>query len=146
VSEHPLRFLVTDRGTAERGFRVKVPYAVISIRDPERPQARISGHPRPRDVLYLAFDDAEPVRGLPLPADIQLMTPQQAQTIWRFFDRYRGEIGAVLCHCEQGMSRSPAVAAALCEGTGGDSARFFREYQPNQHVFRLVLEARRGGG
>jgi hypothetical protein len=42
-------------------------------------------------------------------------------------------------HCELGMSRSPAVAAAICLGLGEDSTRFFEEYQPNQFVYRLVL-------
>jgi predicted protein tyrosine phosphatase len=120
---------------------VKSPYVVISIRNPERRQARVLGRPRPRDILYLAFDDAEPVPGLPLHADVELMTPAQARVIWRFFERYRGEIGAVVCHCEQGMHRSPAVAAALCHATGGDASPFFRRYQPNQHVYRLVIEA-----
>lgn len=134
-----MNFLVTDRESIEKGFLVREPYVVISIRDPERRQARIAG--RPRDILYLCFDDAEPVKGLTLPKSIQLMTPQHAQVIWRFFERYKGEVGAVLCHCEQGMSRSPAVAAALCQATGGDASLFFRKYQPNQHVYQLILEA-----
>gem|GEM_PF-4998327 len=29
------------------------------------------------------------------------------------------------------MSRSPAIAAALCKGMGGDDASFWRLYQPN---------------
>jgi hypothetical protein len=39
------------------------------------------------------------------------------------------------------MSRSPAVAAAICKGLGGDDRRFFREYQPNEFVYRLVLDS-----
>jgi predicted protein tyrosine phosphatase len=134
-----LKFLVTDRESIEKGFLVESPYMVISIRDPERRQARIVG--RPRDILYLCFDDAEPVKGLKLPKSIQLMTSQHAQLIWKFYERYKNEVGAVLCHCEQGMSRSPAVAAALCQGTGEDASRFFQRYQPNQHVFQLLLDA-----
>jgi len=52
-------------------------------------------------------------------------------------DYIPGCIGS-LCS-RQGMSRSPAVAAAICLGLGEDSTRFFEEYQPNQHVYRLAL-------
>ncbi len=90
-------------------------------------------------MLVLAFDDAEEIPGLP--GEIQLMTPRQATQIVRFVNQHRTEVGTIVVHCEQGMSRSPAVAAALCRALGEDDQPFWQEYQPNRHVYRLLLVA-----
>jgi protein-tyrosine phosphatase len=74
---------------------------------------------------------------------IEKTTSQQADEIWQFVEQHREQVGAVVVHCEAGVSRSPTVAAALCKGMGGDDRRFFRRYQPNMHVYRLMLEAAR---
>ena len=69
------------------------------------------------------------------------MSPDQAAQIWRFVREHEGQVGTIVVHCEQGMSRSPAVAAALCKAKGGDDARFWRQNQPNPYVYQLVLNA-----
>ena len=51
-------------------------------------------------------------------------------------------MGTIVVQCEQGMSRSPAVAAAICKGMGGDDQRFWRNYSPNRYVYEVVLGAR----
>jgi predicted protein tyrosine phosphatase len=132
-----VKFIVTDRYSIERGIRVRSSYVVISIRDPGKPEARI---PKPsgfRAVLYLAFHDAEPSKTLELPK-IVLMTESQAKKVWKFVRQWEGQVGSIVVHCEQGMSRSPAVAAAICRALGGDHQYFFDEYQPNQYVFELM--------
>ena len=136
-----LKFIVTDRKTIEAGLLVRSSYIVISIRDSAKRRVKVRKQAGLRDLLYLAFDDAEPTDQMASPAAITLMTPRQARKIWEFVDKYRESIGAVVVHCEQGMSRSPAVVAALCKAMGGDDRRFWREYQPNRYVYRLVLEA-----
>lgn len=136
-----MQLLVTDRDSVG-GLIVRVPYAVISIRSAGRRRARV---PRPGHclaVLYLCFDDAEPVAGLQPKSPVQLMSPGQAAQIWAFVDKHRGQTGAILVHCEAGMSRSPAVAAAICRAMGQDDRTYFQTYQPNLHVYRTLLEAR----
>lgn len=136
-----MKFIVVSREEAERGLLVREPYVVISIRDPGRPKPRI---PRPghcRAVLYLAFHDAEPSPALALPKEIRAMTPEDAEAIRQFFQEHRPHIGAVVVHCEQGMSRSPAVARALAHAAGGDATYFDRHYQPNPYVCRLLSDA-----
>jgi predicted protein tyrosine phosphatase len=133
-----VKFKVTDRYSIERGIRVRTSYVVISIRDPGKPKPRI---PKPsgfRAVLYLAFHDAEPSETLALPENIVLMTKGQARKVWKFVRRWEGQVGSIVVHCEQGMSRSPAVAAAICRALGGDHQYFFDEYQPNQYIFQLM--------
>jgi predicted protein tyrosine phosphatase len=136
-----MEFIVASRGEIERGIIVRHPYVVISISDPGTPLPRVRRPPAFRDVLYLQFHDEEPVKGFKSPRDIVLMTEDEARAIWEFVDRYRAGVGAIVVHCEQGASRSPAVAAALAKALGEDGDRFFVEYVPNQFVYNLVWAA-----
>jgi len=52
----------------------------------------------------------------------------------------RGQVGTIVVHCEGGLSRSPAVAAALSEGLGLDGRRFWRDYNPSTHVYHCLME------
>lgn len=120
---------------------VRVPHVLISIRDPGTRKPRPFKHRLRRDTLFLAFHDAEPVANFLLPPEIKLMTPKQASEIWAFALKNIGNIEAVVVHCEQGMSRSPAVAAGLLLGLGLDASELMQTYQPNAYVLRLMLDA-----
>ena len=139
-----MEFIVCDRHAIERGIIVRAPYILVSIRDPERRRVRYRRPPALVDVLELAFHDAEPVRGLALPPEIRLMRTEEARSIWKFVQEYRDDVGAVVCHCEQGMSRSPAVAIALAEALGEDSDELRRQFQPNRFVYQMMRRAING--
>lgn len=141
-----MEFVVQDRESVERGILVRSSYIVISIRDPDKRKVRVPKQPGLRGVRHLAFHDAEPAGNRALPENITLMTDDQARQVWEFVKKWEKQVGTIVIHCEQGMSRSPAVAAALCKRFGGDESRFFKEYQPNLYVYRLVLEAGTLGG
>ncbi|MEI7835314.1 MAG: hypothetical protein WCK05_02770 [Planctomycetota bacterium] len=136
-----MKFLVASRDEAVCGVLVREPYVVISISDPgsRQPKVKISG--LCREVLHLRFHDAEPTEGFELPSTIRLMTPADALVTWNLIRRWQEEIETVLVHCHAGMSRSPAVAAAICRALGQNDSRFFREYQPNMYVYGLILQA-----
>ena len=136
-----MEFIVTDRVGIEEGVLVRSPYIVISIHDPNKRPAKVRKQPALLEVLVVAFDDAEEVPPTSLPGVVKLMTAKQAGQIRQFVEKHRAKAGTVVVHCEQGMSRSPAVAAALCRALGGDDRTFWREYQPNRHVFRLLCNA-----
>ena len=136
-----MKFVVTDRQSIEAGIVVRSSYVLISIRDPDKGKAKIPKQSGLKDTLFAAFHDAEPVEQMALPPEIKLMTPEQAKEIWQFVLQHDGKVGTVVVHCEQGMSRSPAVAAALCKGLGGNDSRFFGEYQPNAYVYANPREA-----
>ncbi len=133
-----MQFLVQDRRSIERGIVVRTAYVLISIRDPDKPPVQ----PRSPalDTLFLAFHDAEPVTGFRLPAKIRMMQPLDAVKIWQFVQQYQDQIGTIVCHCEQGMSRSPAVALALAEAMGGDADSILAESQPNWYVHNLLRD------
>lgn len=135
-----MKFIVADRESVERGLLVHTAYVLISIRDPDKRAVKVRAQPGLRGVLSLAFHDAEPVRGFQLPGGIRLMTEDQARDIWAFVRQRPAEVGTIVVHCEQGMSRSPAVAAALCTGLGGDDREFWREYMPNMYVYQRMID------
>ena len=136
-----MNFIVTDRQSIEDGILVRSSYVVISIRDPGKKKAAVRKTSGLRATLFLQFHDAEPTKGMLLPPEIRLMSPKDAASIWAFVEKYSKDVGAIVVHCEQGMSRSPAVAAAICKGMGGDDQRFWLKYQPNRYVYDLVLGA-----
>lgn len=136
-----MEFRVADRRTIERGLIIRTPYVVISVRDPKSARPRIPKRVGLRAVLSLAFHDAEPTQDLALPRDIRLFTRDQARKIWSFVQEHQESVGTIVCHCEQGMSRSPAIAIALAEALGDDAEAIRRNTQPNLFVYRLVREA-----
>ena len=140
-----MKILVAGRAEIEKGIPVRTPYVVISVYDPGKSKPNIPRAAGFRGVLFLQFHDAEPSPGFELPAEIVLMTADDARAIWNFVRQYRNTVGTIVVHCEQGMSRSPAIAAALSRVLGEDEARFFAEYQPNKYIYDLLLATRAGG-
>jgi predicted protein tyrosine phosphatase len=134
-----MQIMVSDRKSVESGISLRKPYIVISIRNPGTRKPAIPKSTMCRGVLHLAFHDAEPVNTMKLPAKVRLMTTEHAAEIWTFVQGRPKEVEAILVHCEQGASRSPAVAAAICRTLGGDDRRFFCNYTPNLHVFQLTM-------
>ena len=137
-----MKFHVTDRSGIQEGVLVKSSYVVISIHDTYSPPAKVKNQSGLRAILQLAFDDAEPTNSTELAA-MTLMSSDQAREIWRFVLEHKDNVGAIVVHCEAGVSRSPAVAAALCTAMGGNDRKFFRDYQPNLYVYKMVLAAAR---
>lgn len=134
-------FIVGGRQEIERGIIVRTPYVIISIRDPGKRKPKIRKPTGLLDVLYLQFHDAVPDERIPLPEKVVLMTEEHAKQIWDFVLRYRDRAGTIVVHCEQGMSRSPAVAAAIALYLGENDSRLLEEYHPNEYVYDLLRSA-----
>lgn len=140
--ESLVKIRATDRGSIEAGFLVRSSYALVSITDPGAELARVPRVVGCRAVLRLAFHDATPGAGaMEMAADVEVMRPEHARAIAEFAVKHRADVGAFVVHCEAGMSRSPAVAAAIAEYLGDDPGRFFDRYQPNAWVHTLTREA-----
>lgn len=137
-----MKIIVTDRESIESGIVVLSSYIVVSIHDPDKRKAAVRKQSGLRDLLHVAFHDAEPVASMSLPVGVKLMTADDAAAIWKFADAHRHTVGAVVVHCEQGMSRSPAVAAAIAKAWALEEAPFWRRHQPNRYVYDLMLRMR----
>lgn len=66
---------------------------------------------------------------------------QQAQQIFDFLKAVP-DIQALLVHCEMGLSRSPAIAAAIAHTMYGPEASkvYFNRFTPNHFVYKTMLE------
>lgn len=129
---------VYGRAEIEKGIVIPGSYSVISIRDPGTRVPRIRRSAGFRAAIYLEFHDAIPAAAA-FGSPLRLMCDADAQLIWNFVREQANRVDYLVVHCEQGMSRSPAVAAAICSRWGGDPSRFFREYALNRYVYDLLL-------
>jgi predicted protein tyrosine phosphatase len=113
-------------------------HLVISITDPETKEAFIPFAEGCKGILRLSFWDVEKAIG-----HYKLMPKEDAEKI-ALFVKANSEVPLIIVHCEMGVSRSPAVAAALSQYYNGENEFFFKNYTPNSWVYAQVLEAMQG--
>lgn len=118
----------------------EVPYVVISLANANVSHPELRESPYRLGVLRLAFDDVEPTRRKPHDARTP-MTPAHAREIRAFVEAHLEAVELIVVHCEAGVSRSPAVAAALWRWLEGTRGPFFDLFRPNEHVYRTLSEA-----
>ena len=128
---------VFSKPEIEEGIVIQSSYIVISITDSDDAPAKIIKGSGFVDALYLEFDDTDPEFSF----GCRPMQIGQATVIWNFVQGYLDEVEAVVCHCLAGMSRSPAVALALAEALGEDTAHFAENFNYNTHVYDTMRKA-----
>ncbi len=112
---------------------------MVSIANPDAPHPTLIDSPHRLGVLRLAFHDvaaSRSERGGQTP-----MTPAHAREIRRFVEEHLERLELIVVHCDAGVSRSPAVAAALWRWLEGTRGPFFETFRPNPHVYRTVMDA-----
>ena len=60
-----------------------------------------------------------------------------AKEIIDFWNEINSDL--LIVHCEAGVSRSPAIAAALTKINEEDDNFYFKNYRPNSLVYRTIL-------
>ncbi len=126
------RFEVRSRWNAEI-FQCDRPWAAISISTGGDFAVLSQAHRL--GLLQLVFaDTADGDRA-------DSFTASLATEILDFAEQWWGEAEVFLIHCEAGLSRSPAVAAALSRIYYGDDGPWFELDFPNRLVYRLLMEA-----
>jgi len=87
--------------------------------------------------LKLVFSDVDS------PDHPDRMSAGQALLIAGFVRTLHENINTLFVSCEAGMSRSPAIAAAVMLALGGDDMPIWENpaYSPNGYVYRMVLKA-----
>lgn len=119
-----LRVAVTSRAGVEAGASLGEPYALVSVSNPAAPPPTLPEDSQRIAALFLHFHDTKLAPGDPrLRGHVRPIEPEQAEAI-AAFARAHEEL-AFLVHCDHGMSRSPAIAAALAEWLGGEEAGAF---------------------
>lgn len=104
--------------------------AIISISTPGHSPAKLYDVP----ALHLVFHDLDsPYHKVPL------FNEEQASQIWTFVSSLK-DIELLIIHCDAGISRSPAVAAAIAFSRGENPGNYFNRYLPNRWVYRVMLK------
>jgi predicted protein tyrosine phosphatase len=132
-----MEFFVYSRGAIERVAPHDVPHAIISITSTPDDVARLPGTESCRGVLRLAFLDVDAAPG---GDDTGLFSRDQARAVCDFIDMHRAHLVRLIVHCDAGISRSPAIAAGIAVCLGQSDEEFFRRYQPNRRVYRMVID------
>lgn len=138
-----VQFLVLNREDMKT-FVAEVPYLVISVTDPEKHAAEIAESSLLQATLRMKFHDVgKPLRSIETDiisaaTDVS-MTDKDAQQILSFVGENLNKIRLIVCHCEQGVSRSAAIAAALSKVLQDEDEFFFKNYWVNRWVYDLLL-------
>jgi predicted protein tyrosine phosphatase len=117
------------------------PYILISISSRLSPgwgRKPINLLPDPNRLaaLLIQFDDCSPNERLVA----KPLLKKEARQIWQFFHQWQDSIELLVVNCEAGISRSPAVAAAILESIGQDSSYcYHRRFMPNFYVKKVML-------
>jgi len=114
--------------------------AAISVTDPDEPMVYIN---IPRDpygeqyICRLQFHDLNQI--CPQLNEVTYFNTEMAREIATFVDVNK-EVDHMVVHCEAGVARSPAIAAAICESMNIPH-NFFRTHIPNTMVFSILRVA-----
>jgi predicted protein tyrosine phosphatase len=122
-SSRAMKIFVYSRSALEAVRPHEVPHVIISITSHPDDVARLRLNEMCSGVLRLSFPDAE------VPSDLygetSLFSREQATEIWTFTRQHVAEIERVIVHCDAGVSRSSAIAAALARVLNDDDSEFF---------------------
>lgn len=121
--------------TQAENFTYQDDWACISIISPESREPdficnRLSG------IIRLSFHDSDISD-----EGMQIITDEQSLEIVKFVETFYDKVPLIVVHCEAGISRSAAVAAAFTNLYGGSDSHFFRFFHPNMTVYSSIRKA-----
>ena len=123
-----------------RDFSFDKPYLVISVTDPEKLEADIFQSDDLIDIVRLKFDDiGKPNKFQFEDSSDILMSSEQATQILEFVKKYSDEVDLIVCQCEQGVSRSAGIAAAISKILQNEDEYFLKNYWANRWVYELLI-------
>jgi predicted protein tyrosine phosphatase len=124
---NPYSFAVMSRKKAEL-FTTDEPHVTLSMTSPRQMSpAELPELPARRGLLRLSFDDYDyEARQVPM-TDLRgdgpephFFSRENALEIRDFVSAHREHVRFIVCHCQAGLSRSPAVAGALSTWLNGN--------------------------
>lgn len=134
-----MNIAVKNRDQVEgNGIAIESDYVLISISCPND-AAKIKERPWCKDILRLEFDDLDQPVHILGGLKCKLFQREDARAILDFFNKHKNSYEYLIVHCDAGISRSPAVAAALTKIQSGFDEDYFKRYLPNRRVYSLLL-------
>lgn len=124
------------------------PHVVIQIASPDSKPPKLPDHPKRLAKLPLKFSDVDTrhleqdgVKEAFADRSLVKFNAVMASQIVSFVRLFREQAETIVVHCEAGISRSPAVAAALDRWLNGrETVDWFKLYLPNRLVYRTLLK------
>lgn len=110
---------------------------IISINSLENDSTYFYFNDKIIDILPLYFNDIERDYGESLAP-----RPKDLAGLKDFIDKYKQEVEEIIVHCAAGISRSSAVAAAICQYLDLDEENIIwanHQYIPNKLVYKLTI-------
>lgn len=115
-------------------------HIIISICTHKNLPAKLNIGSTTKSILRLCFADADTKYNLAQGLD--LFTKEHAIQILNFIIENK-DVKKLIIHCDAGISRSPAIAAAISKILYNDDNIYFKVYKPNMHVYRTILNTHR---
>ena len=93
-------------------------------------------------AMFVSKEDKDYLERQIINGTVKLFDEEDAKKIKKFVDNMnkRGDVQTLLIHCAAGVSRSPAVAAAICQYLFGNDGDFFEKQVPNKFVYDNLLK------
>ena len=135
-----MKFFVMNRDEIEEeGIDIGQQYVLISISCPDD-KPKLKKDDLCLEILRLEFDDLDRwIKPFPGHKEYRLFNKEDARKILDFFVKHRISCPNLVVHCDAGISRSPAVAAALTNICGQTDKDYFVRYHPNRLVYSTIL-------
>lgn len=133
---------VRSKDWAEK-YRSDKPWSAISIATDLDTWPILDNHNRVGLLQMAFYDICNPETLLRGVCEGQVFDKNQALQILEFVSLCWENVDSFLIHCEAGISRSPAIAAAIVHiyyGSGSDNW-YFQNRTPNMLVYREILRA-----
>lgn len=139
-----MKFMILNREQIEY-ISPEEPHIIISMVDPNYEPPEIKGLKEGSEHLIgicnLRFSDDDDIDTM---EDSILMSDKQAEKISTLVNKFKDDVELIICQCDLGISRSPAVALALSEmlnGPSADNTMFFDPpFMPNEYVYNMILQ------
>ncbi len=113
--------------------KFQFPHLMISIFSPnDKPKLPINKNRIA--TLSLGFHDLDKKYN-----DYKIFSKKDAYSIFEFLKQNKSTKNIVI-HCDAGIARSPAIAAALAKIFNFDDLKYFKKYLPNRLVYRTMLD------
>lgn len=131
-----MSFLVLGRQHVCRPeYTPELPHIVISVTDPDEPEALYLPTDMRRDILRLSFFDInEPI------GNLTMVSNDDIEQIVEFVTKWKDEVQLIVTQCEAGISRSSGIAAGLSKWLNDDASFFFDNYLPNSLVYSKLVK------
>jgi len=131
-----MSFLVLGRQhVCKPEYTPEIPHIVISITDPDEPEAYYVPTDLRQDILRLSFFDINESIG-----NLTMVNDNDIDAIIDFVNTWKDKVPLIVTQCEAGISRSSGVAAGLSQWLNNDSKFFFDTYLPNSLVYSKLVK------